>query len=94
MILLVSLVPLYLVIAERARGGEVHTPELALDRLLSLTPTWALVYGALYLFLILLPVFVVQQQEMIPPHRLGVHPGVDCGVHVLPCVSDGRPPPG
>jgi hypothetical protein len=47
-----------------------------------------------YLFLILLPVFVVQQQEMIPPHRLGVHPGVDCGVHVLPCVSDGRPPPG
>jgi len=65
MILLVSLVPFYLVIAGRARGSAVHAPDLALDRLLPLTPTWALVYGALYLFLIVLPVFVVQQEEMI-----------------------------
>jgi len=65
MILLVSLVPFYLVIAGRARGSAVHAPVLALDRLLPLTPTWALVYGALYLFLIVLPVFVVQQDEMI-----------------------------
>jgi membrane-associated phospholipid phosphatase len=28
-------------------------------------PAWALVYGALYLFLILLPVFVVRQEEQI-----------------------------
>ena len=65
MILLVSLVPIYLVIAGRARGRPLHAPELGLDRLLPLTPTWALVYGALYLFLIVLPVVVVQQEEMI-----------------------------
>src|SRR5688572_22545699 len=65
MVLLVSLVPLYLFIARRARGGAVHAPLLALDGLVPLTPTWALVYGALYLFLILLPVFVVQQHELI-----------------------------
>lgn len=65
MVLLVSLVPFYLLIAGRARGGMVHAPELALDRLLPLAPTWALVYGALYAFLIALPVFVIQQPELI-----------------------------
>src|SRR5436309_1269187 len=65
MILLVSLVPFYLVIAEGARGRAVHVPELALDRILPFAPAWALVYGALYAFLIVLPVFVVQQNEMI-----------------------------
>jgi membrane-associated phospholipid phosphatase len=65
MVLLVSLVPVYLLIAGRARAGAVHAPALALDRLLPLAPTWALVYGALYLFLIVLPVFVVQQEELI-----------------------------
>jgi len=65
MVLLVSLVPFYLVIANQARIGTVHAPVLALDRLLPLAPTWALVYGALYAFLIVLPVFVVQQEELI-----------------------------
>lgn len=65
MVLLVALVPLYLVIAGRGFGGAEFAPELALDRLIPLSPTWALVYGALYLFLILLPVFVVQQAELI-----------------------------
>ena len=65
MVLLVSLVPLYLVLAGRARVGAVHAPALALDRLLPLAPTWALVYGALYAFLIVLPVFVVQRAELI-----------------------------
>lgn len=65
MIVLVSLVPVYLAIAGRAEGGAVYAPELAVDRLFPLSPTWALVYGALYAFLIVLPVFVVQQQEMI-----------------------------
>jgi membrane-associated phospholipid phosphatase len=64
MVLLVSLVPFYLVIAGRM-PGPVHAPELALDRLLPLVPTWALVYGALYAFLIVLPVLIVQQQELI-----------------------------
>jgi len=65
MILLVSLVPFYLVIAGRARGSAVHTPELALDRIFPLTPVWALIYGALYAFLIVLPVVVIQQDELI-----------------------------
>jgi len=65
MVLLVSLVPLYLVIAGRASGGAVHAPALEVDRLLPLAPTWALVYGALYVFLIVLPVFVIQQEELI-----------------------------
>jgi membrane-associated phospholipid phosphatase len=65
MVLLVSLVPCYLVIAERVRIGVVHSPEIGLDRLVPLAPTWALVYGALYLFLIVLPVIVVQQEGLI-----------------------------
>jgi membrane-associated phospholipid phosphatase len=68
MVVLVSLIPLYLVIAARARAGAAgtaHTPALAVDRLLPVAPTWALIYGALYAFLIVLPVFVVQQHELI-----------------------------
>ena len=65
MVLLVSLVPFYIFIADANRTRTVHAPELALDRLLPLQPVWALVYGALYLFLILLPVFVVRQREHI-----------------------------
>jgi membrane-associated phospholipid phosphatase len=65
MVLLVSLVPVYLVIADRARASALHTPALALDRLVPLTPTWALAYGTLYAFLIVLPVLVVQQEELI-----------------------------
>lgn len=65
MILLVSLVPLYLVIADAARGWAVHMPEVPLDRLLPVTPAWALVYGALYAFLIIVPVFVIQDDELI-----------------------------
>jgi len=67
MVVLVALVPFYLVIAGRAREGDAHAPALVLDRILPLAPTWALVYGALYAFLIVLPVFVVQPEELI--HR-------------------------
>lgn len=65
MVLLVLFVPFYLVIAARTRGGPVHAPEIALDRLLPVVPVWALIYGALYAFLIVVPVFVIQQPEMI-----------------------------
>jgi len=66
MLVLVSLVPFYLLIAERTReGATAHVPELALDRVVPLLPGWALVYGSLYLFLILLPVFVVREEEQI-----------------------------
>lgn len=65
MVVLVSMVPFYLFIAARARAGAVHAPVLALDRLFPLAPTWSLVYGALYAFLIVLPFFVIQQPELI-----------------------------
>lgn len=65
MVLLVSLVPFYLVIADRAKAGPVYAPALAVDRLLPLEPIWAPIYGALYVFLIVLPVFVIQHEELI-----------------------------
>jgi membrane-associated phospholipid phosphatase len=65
MVVLVLLVPFYIFIAELAPERTLHVPELTLDRVVPLQPTWALVYGSLYLFLILLPVFVVRQKEQI-----------------------------
>ncbi len=65
MVVLVGLVPLYLAIAGRARTGAAYTPAVALDHLLPLVPAWALVYGSLYAFLIVLPVLVIQQDELI-----------------------------
>ena len=65
MVVLVSLVPLYIFIPEMVAGREIHTPELQLDRLVPLKPAWAIVYGALYLFLIVLPVLIVREEEHI-----------------------------
>jgi membrane-associated phospholipid phosphatase len=65
MVVLVLLVPFYIFIGELMPDRTLHSPELALDRAVPLQPAWALVYGSLYLFLILLPVFVVRQQEQI-----------------------------
>lgn len=65
MVLLVAMVPFYLLIANRAQGGPVHAPAMALDRLLPVVPAWALVYGALYAFLIALPVLVIQREDLI-----------------------------
>jgi membrane-associated phospholipid phosphatase len=65
MVVLVALVPFYIFIAELVSERTPHVPELALDRAVPLQPAWALVYGSLYLFLILLPVFVVRQEEQI-----------------------------
>jgi membrane-associated phospholipid phosphatase len=65
MVLLVSLVPLYIFIPELLPPDTRHVPELALDRALPLVPFWALVYGALYVFLILLPIFIVREQEHV-----------------------------
>ena len=65
MIALMALVPFYLFIAHGAARATVHRPELWLDRILPLQPGWVLVYGALYLFLIILPVFVVREDDHI-----------------------------
>ncbi len=65
MVLLVGLVPFYIFIPELLPPARRYVPELALDRAIPLIPAWAFVYGALYLFLILLPIFVVRQDELI-----------------------------
>lgn len=65
MVLLVLLVPVYLFIPDLTPGDAVYAPEIPLDRLVPLRPAWSLVYGALYWFLILLPVLVVRQEEQI-----------------------------
>jgi membrane-associated phospholipid phosphatase len=65
MVALMLLVPVYLFIAQFARVGPVYAPEIFLDRAVPLQPFWALVYGSVYLFLILLPVFVIRQEEHI-----------------------------
>lgn len=65
MVLLVSLVPFYIFLPEIFPPAVRSAPELPLDRRLPLVPVWALVYGALYAFLILLPVFVVRDEAHI-----------------------------
>ncbi|MEO6486544.1 MAG: hypothetical protein ABIO78_01230, partial [Thermoanaerobaculia bacterium] len=65
MVVLIMLVPLYLFIPQFAAGRTPNVPALSLDYRIPLQPAWVLVYGSLYLFLILLPVFVVRQEEHI-----------------------------
>ncbi len=65
MVVLLLLVPCYIAIAETMPGRALHAPEISLDRAIPLQPAWAIVYGAVYLFLILLPVFVIRQPEQI-----------------------------
>jgi membrane-associated phospholipid phosphatase len=65
MIALMALVPGYIFIAGAISHRVLHAPAIWLDRTIPLIPAWALVYGALYLFLIVLPVFIVREQEHI-----------------------------
>ena len=64
MVALVLLVPLYVFIPQLATKAP-SVPALSLDYGIPLQPAWVLAYGPLYLFLILLPVFVVRQDELI-----------------------------
>lgn len=65
MLLLVMLVPFYLVIAFWTEGRLASVPSLPLDEMVPLMPEWVLVYAGLYLFLIILPVIVIWQRELI-----------------------------
>jgi len=65
MVALVMLVPLYVFIPGLVRDQPQHIPALALDSAFPLQPTWALIYGSLYAFLIVLPVLVVRQHDHI-----------------------------
>ena len=60
MIVMMAVVPGYILIPASITTNTLHTPALALDRAIPLQPVWSLVYGALYLSLILLPIFVVR----------------------------------
>ena len=60
MVALGLLVPGYLVISQFAARETPHVPAFWLDERISLQPEWVLVYGPLYLFLILLPFFVIR----------------------------------
>ena len=62
---LVLLVPLYLFIPQLAFNRPPHAPALSLDHRIPLQPAWVLVYGPLYLFLILLPLFVIRGERHI-----------------------------
>ncbi len=57
---LVSLLPLYYAIGALTAGRTLHMPAIALDRALPVEPAWMLVYGSLYVF-VLLPLLVVRQ---------------------------------
>jgi len=65
MIVLIALVPCYIFIGAWAAGRTLHAPALAADARVPLVPAWAVAYGALYLFLILLPVFVVRDKPHV-----------------------------
>ena len=65
LVLLAALVPLYIILPELLPPPVRHRPELAIDRTLPLVPVWALGYGTLYLFLILLPLLVVREDDLI-----------------------------
>lgn len=62
---LVSLAPMYVIIAIVSRARVTYRPELALDRALPLEPAWMLVYGSLYIFVIVLPLFVVRERTLV-----------------------------
>lgn len=65
MVVLLAIVPAYIFIPELLAGRTLHAPQLPLDRAIPLVPAWALVYGATYLFLILLPILLVRDQQLL-----------------------------
>jgi membrane-associated phospholipid phosphatase len=63
--LLVSLAPMYFVIAILTRDRPTFAPEIALDRAIGVQPAWMLVYGSLYMFVVVLPLLVVREPGLI-----------------------------
>jgi membrane-associated phospholipid phosphatase len=66
MVSLFAIIPFYLVIGIYVSHSHwtLHSPEVALDRELPLTPAWSVIYGSLFVAAFL-PVFVLHQQELI-----------------------------
>lgn len=65
MVILVAMVPFYLFIPDLTPSKTFNTPDLPVDAIIPLQPAWALVYGALYFFLIVLPILVVRDEELL-----------------------------
>lgn len=65
MVALMLMVPVYIVVAEYVRQRPLSAPALPIDAAIPLVPVWVLIYGALYLFLILLPVFVIRSEPLV-----------------------------
>lgn len=61
---LISLAPLYFVMADMTRGRPSYTPDVPLDHAITLQPAWMLVYGSLYVFGFILPLLVVRQRQL------------------------------
>lgn len=61
----VVLMPGYLYIAAYHRGSAAHVPAIALDRALPVRPEWMLVYGSLYIFVIVLMMLVVRRWDLL-----------------------------
>lgn len=61
----VSAAPLYFVIGALTQGRPIYVPATALDRALSVRPAWMIVYGSLYVFVVLLPLFVVRERDLL-----------------------------
>lgn len=65
MVALALLVPLYLFIPRLAADRTPWEPAVPLDSSIPLQPQWVLIYGPLYLFLILLPLFLVRDDRLL-----------------------------
>ncbi len=94
---LIAIVPLYIfipVFVVEMPGFRLHRPVLPVDFIFPVVPAWAVVYGALYAFLIILPLFAIRE----PRHaRLTVHAYlfvwlVSYAVFVLYPTAAPRPP--
>ena len=60
---LIAILPLYFVIGVLTAGVPRHMPYTALDALMPLHPSWMLVYGSMYVF-VLLPLLVVRHPPL------------------------------
>jgi membrane-associated phospholipid phosphatase len=65
MVIFIALVPMYIVVPALMPPRVRYMPELAVDRALPLLPSWVLIYAALYVFVILLPVLTVRAEQQL-----------------------------
>ncbi|HPR65343.1 MAG TPA: phosphatase PAP2 family protein [Thermoanaerobaculia bacterium] len=66
LLILVSCAFFYIFIGDVMMPGRfLHVPEIGLDALFPLRPSWVLVYATLYLYLIVLPILTVRQEKHV-----------------------------